>query len=82
LSSTVGPIGLQLPLTTLSVVLGGHARVGMEGNLYDRRAEPVRDSAQLVERAVRSVEERERPVAMPREARALLGVSPSAPQVA
>ncbi len=54
----------------------------MEGNLYDRRGEPVRDSAQLVERAVRSVEERERPVAMPWEARALLGVSPSAPQVA
>jgi 3-keto-5-aminohexanoate cleavage enzyme len=71
----------QLPLTTLSVVLGGHVRVGMEDNLYYRRGEPVRDNAQLVERAVRIVEELERPVATPREARALLGISPSARQV-
>nr|WP_245902940.1 3-keto-5-aminohexanoate cleavage protein [Salinigranum rubrum] len=71
----------QLPLTTLSVVLGGHVRVGMEDNLYYRRGEPARDNAQLVERAVRIVEELERPVATPREARALLGVSPSARQV-
>lgn len=65
----------QLPLTTQSVILGGHVRVGMEDNLYYRRGEPVRDNAQLVERAVRVIEELERPVATPREARSLLGVS-------
>jgi 3-keto-5-aminohexanoate cleavage enzyme len=70
----------QLPPTTLSVLLGGHVRVGMEDNLYYRRSEPVRDNAQLVERVVRIVEELERPVATPEAAR-LLGVETPVRQV-
>jgi 3-keto-5-aminohexanoate cleavage enzyme len=72
----------QLPLTTLSVILGGHVRVGMEDNLYYRYGEPVRDNAQLVARAVRVAEELGRPVATPAEARAILGVGTPARQVA
>jgi 3-keto-5-aminohexanoate cleavage enzyme len=72
----------QLPLTTLSVILGGHVRVGMEDNLHYRRGEPVRDNAQLVERAVRIVRELERPVATAADARTLLGVPEPARRVA
>jgi 3-keto-5-aminohexanoate cleavage enzyme len=64
----------QLPLTTLSVLLGGHVRVGLEDNVYYRRGE-LATNERLVERAVRIAEELERPVATPAEARETLGLS-------
>ncbi|MFC4359189.1 3-keto-5-aminohexanoate cleavage protein [Halobium salinum] len=64
----------QLPLTTLSVLLGGHVRVGLEDNVYYRRGELAESNAQLVERAVRIVEEFGRPLATTDEAREILGV--------
>jgi 3-keto-5-aminohexanoate cleavage enzyme len=66
----------QLPLTTMSMLLGGHLRVGMEDNLYYRKGEPAASSAQLVRRSVRIAEELGRPVASPAEAREILGLSP------
>ena len=65
----------QLPLTTMSMVLGGHVRVGMEDNLYYRKGEPAESSAQLVRRSVRIAEELGRPVASPVEAREILGLT-------
>jgi 3-keto-5-aminohexanoate cleavage enzyme len=62
----------QLPLTTLSILVGGHVRVGLEDNLYYRRGERAESNAQLVERAVSVAEALERPVATPEEARTTL----------
>lgn len=64
----------QLPLTTMAMAMGLHARVGMEDNVYYRRGELVRENAQLVERAVRIARELEREPASPAEARAALGM--------
>ena len=65
----------QLPLTTTACILGGHVRVGMEDNLYYRAGEPVESNAQLVERAVETIECLDRELATPAEAREMLGIS-------
>jgi 3-keto-5-aminohexanoate cleavage enzyme len=67
----------QLPMTTLATLMGGHVRVGLEDNVYYRKGEKA-DNAQLVERAVRIAHELNREVAMPEEAREMLGL-PSEP---
>ena len=63
----------QLPLTTLSILLGGHARVGLEDNLYYRDGEYATND-QLVARTARIAEELSRPPATPEQARGILGV--------
>jgi 3-keto-5-aminohexanoate cleavage enzyme len=68
----------QLPMTTTSLFLGGHVRVGLEDNAYYRRGEPAESNAQLVERAVRIAEEFGRPVASTDQAREILGLEGSA----
>jgi len=65
----------QLPLTTQSVLLGGHVRVGMEDNLYFRRGEQARGNAQLVERTAEIIESLGCELATPDEARELLGLA-------
>jgi 3-keto-5-aminohexanoate cleavage enzyme len=69
----VGPY--QLPMTTLSIMLGGHVRVGMEDNLYYARGRKVKDNAELVARTVRIAKELNREIATPAEAREMLGIS-------
>jgi 3-keto-5-aminohexanoate cleavage enzyme len=64
----------QLPLTTMGMIMGGAARVGMEDNIYFRRGELVKSNAQLVERTVRIARELNLQPATPDEARAILGV--------
>lgn len=64
----------QLPLTTLSMILGGHVRVGMEDNLYYRKGEPVQSNAQLVERTAQIADLLEADLATPAEARERLGI--------
>ena len=73
LCSGIGPF--QLPMTTLALLLGGHARVGLEDNLYLRRGQKFRSNAEAVERAVRIAHELNRDVATPAQARQMLGVS-------
>jgi 3-keto-5-aminohexanoate cleavage enzyme len=68
----VGPH--QLPLTTLSMILGGHVRIGMEDNLYYRRGEPAQSNAQLVERTARIADLLEVDLATPDETRERLGI--------
>ncbi|WP_313695878.1 3-keto-5-aminohexanoate cleavage protein [Halorarum halobium] len=63
----------QLPLTTQSLLLGGHVRVGLEDNSYYRKGERATNE-RLVERAARIAEELGRPVASPAAARDLLGI--------
>jgi 3-keto-5-aminohexanoate cleavage enzyme len=69
----VGPH--QLPLTTLSILLGGHVRIGMEDNLYYERGVKARSNAQLVERTVEIAERLGRELATPEEAREMLGMT-------
>lgn len=70
--SAMGPT--QLPLTTMAMAMGLNVRVGMEDNVLYRRAQPVGENAELVERAVRIATELDRPPATPDQARELLGL--------
>jgi 3-keto-5-aminohexanoate cleavage enzyme len=65
----------QLPMTTLAILMGGHARVGMEDNIYYRRGEKLKNNAQVVERTVRIAHELNREVATPLQARKMLNIS-------
>ena len=69
----VGPF--QLPLTTLSILLGGHVRVGLEDNIYYKKGELAKNNAQLVERAARLAKELGREIATPTQTREMLGLS-------
>lgn len=72
LCSGIGPF--QLPLTTFSLLMGGHARVGLEDNLYYGRGRKFVDNAESVRRVVRIAGELNRKVATPSETRELLGL--------
>lgn len=69
----VGPY--QLPMNALSIMLGGHVRVGMEDNIYFRKAEKVKSNAQVVARVKRIAEEMNREIATIAEAREILGLN-------
>jgi len=64
----------QLPLTTLSVLLGGHVRVGLEDNHYLERGRPATSNAELVARSAAIIEHLGRDLATPAEARERLGI--------
>lgn len=64
----------QLPLTTIGMSMGLHARVGLEDNVHYAPKELARDNAQLVERTVRIAQELQREPASPAEAREMLGL--------
>lgn len=64
----------QLPATTMSILLGGHVRVGFEDNIYYRRGELATSNVQLVARAARLSRELGRDPASPSEAREMLGI--------
>jgi 3-keto-5-aminohexanoate cleavage enzyme len=64
----------QVPVTTTSMLVGGHARVGLEDNLYYRRGELATSNAQLVARAADVAERLGRPVATTTETREILGL--------
>ncbi len=64
----------QLPMNTMAILAGGHARTGLEDCVLYRRGEPAKSNAQLVERVVRLARELGREVATPDEARSILGM--------
>jgi 3-keto-5-aminohexanoate cleavage enzyme len=72
LCSAIGPY--QLPLTTLSMLMGGHVRVGLEDNVYYSRGRKAKSNAELVSRSVRIARELNREIATPAQARAMLGL--------
>lgn len=71
--TAVGPA--QLPITTLGILLGGCARVGLEDNIYYDKGE-LATNAQLVARTVRIARELGREPASADEARQILGLKP------
>jgi 3-keto-5-aminohexanoate cleavage enzyme len=70
----------QLPMNAHAIAMGGHARTGLEDNLWYRRGVPA-TNAMLVERVRRLSELMERPVATPDEARRLLALTPAPERV-
>jgi 3-keto-5-aminohexanoate cleavage enzyme len=73
--SVIGVGSHQLPLNTMSIIMGGHVRVGFEDNLFYRKGELAKSNAQLVERVVRIAKELGREIATPAQAREMLGMS-------
>jgi 3-keto-5-aminohexanoate cleavage enzyme len=65
----------QLNIVTMAVLMGGHARVGLEDNVYERRGELLQSNAAAVERIGQIARDLNRDIATPAEARAMLGLS-------
>lgn len=63
----------QLPMITMSILLGGNIRVGFEDNIYLKKGVLASNNAQMVEMAVDLAERLGRQVATPQEARQILG---------
>jgi 3-keto-5-aminohexanoate cleavage enzyme len=72
-TTAVGPA--QLPITTMSMLMGGCVRVGLEDNIYYRKGE-LASNEQLVERTVRIARELGKEPMSPAEAREFLGIKP------
>ncbi len=66
---------MQLPMTTMAIVIGGHVRVGLEDNLYLKKGVLARNE-ELVARARHLAEDLQREVATPAEARTILALPP------
>lgn len=67
----------QLPMNVMSLITGGHVRVGLEDNVYYRKGELSISSAQQVARIRRIAEEMNRPVATTAQAREMIGLPPA-----
>jgi uncharacterized protein (DUF849 family) len=64
----------EFPMVALSVVLGGHVRVGLEDNLFIAPGKLAQGNATLVERAVQIVQGIGEEVATPADARKILSL--------
>ncbi|MCF3594285.1 3-keto-5-aminohexanoate cleavage protein [Rhodobacteraceae bacterium LMO-12] len=62
----------QMPLITMSAILGGHVRVGLEDSLMISRGTLAKNNAEQVSKIRRVVEELGRTVASPDEVRGML----------
>jgi 3-keto-5-aminohexanoate cleavage enzyme len=72
--SATGVGRTTVPVMLAALSTGGHLRVGMEDTLTFAPQRPVRDNAELVERAAELARVAQRPPLGPDEARAMLGV--------
>ena len=72
---TVSGIGrFEFQMAAVTIVMGGHVRVGFEDNVYIEKGIPAKSNAELVERVVRLAKELGREIATPKEAREILGL--------
>src|SRR6059058_3259223 len=71
-----GMARMQLPMTTLAILTGGHVRVGLEDNLFLKKGVLARNE-ELVARAHHLADDLQREVATPQEARKIMDL-PSA----
>jgi len=72
---TVSGMGrYQMSMATLSIIMGGHVRVGFEDNLYLEKGVLAKSNGELVQKAVRIAKELGRPIATPNEAREILNL--------
>ncbi|MGG1291849.1 3-keto-5-aminohexanoate cleavage protein [Bacillus smithii] len=75
--SAIGASKEQLAINTMSILMGGHVRVGMEDSVYYRKGELAKTNAQFVERIVDLSRTLGRDIATPNEARKILGLDKS-----
>ncbi len=72
---TVCAVGrYEFSMITLSIIMGGHARVGFEDNIYLSRGQLANSNGELVDKVVRIAKELGREIASPEEARKILGI--------
>jgi uncharacterized protein (DUF849 family) len=64
----------QLPMCTMSLIMGGNARVGLEDSLYAGRGVMAKSNAEQVEKIVRIARDLSLEPATPEEARKILGL--------
>jgi uncharacterized protein (DUF849 family) len=64
----------EFNLATLAIMMGGHARVGFEDNIFIEKRVLAKSNAELVEKVVRIARELGREIATPDEARKILGL--------
>jgi uncharacterized protein (DUF849 family) len=64
----------QFPMGTVSMVMGGNMRVGLEDNLYIGKGKLARSNAEQVEKAIRLATELGLEIASPDDARAMLNL--------
>lgn len=64
----------QFSIAAVSIVMGGHVRVGLEDNVYLEKGVLARSNGDLVAKAVRIAGELGREIAKPAEARQILGL--------
>jgi uncharacterized protein (DUF849 family) len=64
----------EFNLATLGIMMGGHARVGFEDNIFVEKGVLAKSNAELVEKVVRIARELGREIATPEEARKILGL--------
>jgi 3-keto-5-aminohexanoate cleavage enzyme len=74
--SVVGIGKFQWPMVTMSILLGGNVRVGLEDNVYLKRGRKLSGNGEAVEKVVRLAEELNREIATPAQAREMYGVAP------
>ena len=65
----------QDSMLTLATLMGLNVRTGMEDNVYIERGRLCNDNAELVEKVVRIAGELGRPIATPKQARQIMGLS-------
>lgn len=72
---TVSGIGRsQFEMAALSIIMGGHVRVGYEDNVYLSKGVLAKSNGELVEKVVRLAKELGREIATPAQARQILGL--------
>ena len=64
----------EFPMVTMAILMGGHARVGFEDNIYLSKGVMAKSNGELVEKVVRLAKELGREIATPDEARKILGL--------
>lgn len=64
----------EFKVATLSMMMDGHVRVGMEDNIFVEKGVLCKSNAELVEKAVKIAALLDREIASPDEARAMLGL--------
>lgn len=73
---TVSGVGRnEFPVAAVSILMGGHVRVGFEDNVYISKGVLAKSNGELVEKTVRLAKELGREIASPEEAREILGIS-------
>lgn len=70
--STLAAGRFEYDLCTTGVIMGGHARVGMEDNLYVGKGRLAKNNAEMVEKMIRIIRELDREPTTPQEARGML----------